>query len=103
MGQFMLHLSRMTSLHCSSDHLSKPPIKDKQMSPWSDQMKAAAQNPKLYAKISGLNTAAAPDWRAADLKRYIDFSAECFGPSRLMFGSDWPVCILAGDFNRVWV
>jgi L-fuconolactonase len=95
--------ARVPTLKMAIDHLAKPPIKDKQMSPWSDQMKAAAENPNVYAKISGLNTAAAPDWTAADLKPYIDFAAECFSPNRLMFGSDWPVCLLAGDFNKVWV
>jgi L-fucono-1,5-lactonase len=93
---------KVPNLKMAIDHLAKPPIKDKQMSPWSDQLKAAAQNPNVYAKVSGLNTAAAPDWTAADLKPYIDFAAECFSPNRLMFGSDWPVCILAGDYNRVW-
>lgn len=94
---------KVPDLKMAIDHLAKPPIKDRQMSPWSDQLKAAAQNPNVYAKVSGLNTAAAADWTAADLKPYIDFAAECFSPNRLMFGSDWPVCILAGDYNRVWV
>ncbi|HUN05313.1 MAG TPA: amidohydrolase family protein [Aggregatilineales bacterium] len=84
------------------DHLAKPPIKDKGMSPWSDQLKAAAASPNVYAKISGLNTAAAADWSAADLQPYIDYAVDCFSPARLMFGSDWPVCILAGDYNQVW-
>jgi L-fuconolactonase len=94
---------RVPTLKMVIDHLAKPPIKDKQMSPWSDQMKAAAQNPNVYAKLSGLNTAADPaTWSAADLKPYIDFAVDCFSPQRLMFGSDWPVCILAGDYHKVW-
>lgn len=84
------------------DHLAKPPIKDKQMSPWSDQMRAAASFKNVHAKVSGLNTAAAADWSAADLKPYIDFVIEIFGADRLMFGSDWPVAILAGDYAQVW-
>ena len=95
--------AKVPTLKMAIDHLAKPPIKDKGMSPWSDQMKAAAENPNVYAKLSGLNTAAAPDWSAVDLKPYIDFAAECFSPKRLMFGSDWPVCILAGDFNKVCI
>jgi len=83
------------------DHLAKPPIAAQQMSPWSDQMKAAAM-PNVYAKVSGLNTAASPNWNAAELKPYIDFAIDCFSPNRLMFGSDWPVCILSGDYARVW-
>jgi L-fuconolactonase len=93
---------KIPNLKMAIDHLAKPPIKDKQMSPWSDQLKAAAQNPNVYAKVSGLNTAAASNWTAADLKPYIDFAVECFSPKRLMFGSDWPVCVLAGDYNKVW-
>ncbi len=53
--------------------------------------------------MSGLNTAADwSNWSAADLKPYIDFAIEKFGAERLMFGSDWPVAILAGDYARVW-
>ena len=85
------------------DHLAKPPIKDKQMGAWADQLAAAAQYPNVYAKISGLNTAADwASWSAADLKPYIDFAIEKFGAGRLMFGSDWPVAILAGDYAKVW-
>ena len=94
--------AKVPNLKMAIDHLAKPPIKDKVMSPWADQMKAAAENPNVYAKVSGLNTAAAADWSARDLKPYIDFAVECFSPKRLMFGSDWPVCILAGDYNQVW-
>ena len=85
------------------DHLAKPPIKDKQMGAWADQISLAAQYPNVYAKVSGLNTAADwSNWSAADLKPYIDFAIEKFGAERLMFGSDWPVAILAGDYARVW-
>lgn len=85
------------------DHLAKPPVKEKQMRPWADQMAAAAQSPNVYAKISGLNTAADwANWSAADLKPYIDFAIEKFGADRLMFGGDWPVAILAGDYAKVW-
>jgi L-fuconolactonase len=66
-------------------------------------MKAAAQYSNVYAKVSGLNTAADwANWSAVDLKPYIDFAIEHFGAERLMFGSDWPVAILAGDYAKVW-
>ena len=85
------------------DHLAKPPIKDKQMGAWAEQLKAAARYPNVYAKVSGLNTAADwANWTAADLKPYIDFAIEQFGAQRLMFGSDWPVATLAGDYAKVW-
>jgi len=85
------------------DHLAKPPIRDRQMQPWSEQMAAAARYPNVYAKVSGLNTAADPhNWSAADLKPYIDEAIAHFGADRLLFGSDWPVCELAGDYAQVW-
>ncbi len=85
------------------DHLAKPPIKEKEMGAWADQISAAAQFPNVYAKVSGLNTAADwASWSAADLQPYIEFAIEQFGAERLMFGSDWPVLTLAGDYSRVW-
>src|SRR5581483_6330616 len=85
------------------DHLAKPPIKDRQMGSWAEQFSAAARYPNVYAKVSGLNTAADWNtWSAADLKPYIDFAIEQFGANRLMFGSDWPVAILAGDYAKVF-
>lgn len=94
---------KVPNLRMVIDHLAKPPIKDKEMSPWSDQMQAAAQNPNVFAKVSGLNTAADwTTWSAADLKPYIDFAIQTFGANRCMFGSDWPVLLLAGDYKQVW-
>jgi L-fuconolactonase len=84
------------------DHLAKPPIRDRQMGAWAEQLALAAQYPQVYAKISGLNTAAAPAWAAADLRPYIEFAIEAFGPGRVLWGSDWPVCNLQGDYAQVW-
>jgi L-fuconolactonase len=84
------------------DHLAKPPIRERQMGLWAEQLAAAARFPNVHAKISGLNTAAAPGWRAADLRPYIDFALEQFGAERVMWGSDWPVCNLQGDYAQVW-
>ena len=94
--------SRIPNLTMVIDHLAKPPIAAKQMAPWSDQLKAAASFPNVHAKVSGLNTAASANWNADELKPYIDFAIECFGAGRLMFGGDWPVAILAGDYAQVW-
>ncbi len=86
------------------DHLSKPPIKDKGWNPWAKQMTECASYPNVYAKISGLNTAANwATWSAEDLKPYINHVVETFGTERLMFGSDWPVAVLAGDYQKVKV
>jgi len=94
---------RVPHLTMVIDHLAKPPIKAGQMEPWAAQMAAAAQYPRVHAKVSGLNTAADWDtWSAQDLEPYIEKAVELFGVDRLMFGSDWPVCLLAGDYASVW-
>jgi L-fuconolactonase len=94
---------RVPELKIVIDHLAKPPIKEKQMGTWAEQLARAAEYPNVYAKVSGLNTAADPEnWSADDLKPYIEFAAEKFGARRLMFGSDWPVANLAGDYLKVW-
>ena len=86
------------------DHLAKPPLDESEREIWREQMAAAAQHPNVYAKVSGLNTATADfeNWTAADIKPHIDFALEQFGADRLMFGSDWPVAVLAGDYAKVW-
>ena len=85
------------------DHLAKPPIKEKLMGTWAEQLKAAAHYPNVFAKISGLNTAASwENWTAAEIKPYIDFAIAQFGAERVMFGSDWPIANLAGGYSKVW-
>lgn len=94
---------RVPELRMVIDHLAKPPIKERQWEPWSSSFARAAEYPNVYAKVSGLNTAAdLENWTGNDLKPYIDFALEHFGADRLMFGSDWPVAILAGDYRKVW-
>jgi L-fuconolactonase len=93
---------RIPTLRLVIDHLAKPPIKDGQMEPWATQLARAAQYPNVYAKISGLNTAAAAGWTADDLKPYIDHAMQQFGAERVLWGSDWPVCLLADEYARVW-
>lgn len=85
------------------DHLAKPPIKSRDYAAWKDDLKAAAEHANVVAKVSGLNTAADPErWTGSDLVESIGFALEVFGAGRLMFGSDWPVAILAGDYAKVW-
>jgi L-fuconolactonase len=94
---------RIPTLKMVIDHLAKPPYPNAEhMEIWREQFAAAAQNPNVYAKISGLNTAVGKaDWTASDIQPAIDFALEKFGADRLMFGSDWPVAILAGDYAKV--
>jgi L-fuconolactonase len=84
------------------DHLAKPLIKAKEIDSWARQMRELAAAPNVYCKVSGLITEA--DWRAwrpEDFKPYLDVVFDAFGPDRLMFGSDWPVCLIAGTYRQV--
>lgn len=94
---------RYPALPLVIDHLAKPPIAAKAWEPWADLITAAAAYPNVSAKVSGLDTAADPaTYTAADLRPYLDHALGCFGPERLMFGSDWPVSTLAGGYARWW-
>ncbi|GAB2950163.1 amidohydrolase family protein [Nonomuraea fastidiosa] len=94
---------RVPGLRMVIDHLAKPPIKEKGWEPWASLLARAAECPDVYAKVSGLNTAAdAETWTGEDLRPYVEHAIELFGPERLMFGSDWPVATLAGDYAKVW-
>ncbi|TYB70286.1 amidohydrolase family protein [Nonomuraea sp. PA05] len=94
---------RVPGLRMVIDHLAKPPIRDKGWEPWASLLARAAGCPGVYAKVSGLNTAAdAATWTGEDLRPYVEHALELFGPGRLMFGSDWPVATLAGDYAKVW-
>ncbi|MFG1947928.1 amidohydrolase family protein [Nonomuraea sp. NPDC048826] len=85
------------------DHLSKPRIKDHAWEPWATQIAAAAACPNVFAKVSGLVTEADHErWTVEDLRPYVEYAVERFGPERLMFGSDWPVALLAADYATVW-
>jgi L-fuconolactonase len=85
------------------DHLAKPPIRERRFSPWREHLKDLAARPHVYCKLSGLVTEA--DWRqwtVDDLRPCFETALECFGPSRLLAGSDWPVCLLASTYCRWW-
>ena len=84
------------------DHLGKPPIVSGQLEPWSTSLRSLAALPNTYCKLSGLVTEADwKTWRTEDLHPYADTALDAFGPSRLMFGSDWPVCTLAATYGQV--
>jgi len=85
------------------DHIAKPPIKTGQLEPWKTQIRELAQAPKLMCKVSGMVTEADHrGWKPSHLQPYLDVVFECFGPNRLMWGSDWPVCLLAAGYDRVF-
>ena len=84
------------------DHLAKPQIKDGVLEPWATNLRQLARRPNVFCKISGLVTEADwAAWRPEHLRPYLDVAFETFGPDRLMFGSDWPVCLLAAPYDRV--
>lgn len=80
------------------DHAAKPDIAHGAFQPWADDMRRIARETQALCKLSGLVTEAGKGWRADDLRRYVDHLLECFGPDRLMWGSDWPVVELAGGY-----
>jgi L-fuconolactonase len=92
---------RYPGLRMVLDHLAHPPLGRDDWEPWRTLLRAAAANPLVYAKVSGLYPPRA-EWAAADIRPYVEFAIELFGPGRLMFGSDWPVAELAGGYQRVW-
>lgn len=88
--------------HFILDHLAKPYIKDKKLEPWKKDLKELATFENVWCKLSGLITEAEWDtWIYEDIRPYLDVALEAFGPDRLMFGSDWPVCTLSGTYDQV--
>jgi L-fuconolactonase len=84
------------------DHLAKPAIKDRTISPWREDLRELAQFPNVFCKLSGMVTEAHwGQWLAEDFRPYLDVALEAFGPNRVMIGSDWPVCTLSGDYASV--
>ncbi len=84
------------------DHIAKPPIAKGELEPWRTQIQKLAALPNVWCKVSGLITEA--DWRSwqpAQFRPYLNVVFEAFGADRVMFGSDWPVALLAGDYQRV--
>jgi L-fuconolactonase len=83
------------------DHLAKPRVRDGLVSPWRENMRELARRPHVYCKISGLATEADhARWSETQLLPYMDWILSAFGPKRILFGSDWPVCLLAIGYRH---
>lgn len=83
------------------DHIAKPRIKDGRLSPWRENLRELARRPNVCCKLSGIVTEA--DWRAwtpGQVKPYVEAALDAFGPKRMMFGSDWPVCLVASGYAQ---
>ena len=84
------------------DHLGKPPIRDHIVEPWAGLFRPFGREPNVSCKVSGLVTEADwHHWTPADLAPFVDVALDTFGPGRLLAGSDWPVCLLAGSYRDV--
>lgn len=84
------------------DHLAKPPIKNREIDVWARGIRELATFPNVFCKLSGMVTEADwQKWKLEDLVPYIDIAFETFGADRLMFGSDWPVCLTVAPYSHV--
>jgi L-fuconolactonase len=85
------------------DHIAKPPISTGELEPWAALIGDLAKIPNVFCKISGMVTEANwTDWESDDFESYLDIVSEAFGPDRLLYGSDWPVCVLAAEYQKVY-
>ena len=85
------------------DHIAKPMIRAGMMQPWKDDLRELAKHQNVSCKISGMVTdAKLKDWKKEDFRPYLDVVFEAFGEDRVMFGSDWPVCLLAGSYEKTY-
>ena len=85
------------------DHLAKPQVRDRIISPWREQMRELAASRNVMCKVSGLVTEARwHAWQADNFRAYLDVVFEAFGVDRLMYGSDWPVALLAANYEQVY-
>ncbi|MBY0503295.1 MAG: amidohydrolase family protein [Bryobacteraceae bacterium] len=95
-------MERVPELRCVVDHIAKPYIAKGEIEPWLSGMRTLSQVPTMHVKLSGMITEAqVPGWQPTDLAPYVQQVLELFGTQRCMFGSDWPVCLLAGSWKEV--
>ena len=84
------------------DHIAKPPIASGEIEPWAGRLEELAKRPNVFCKLSGMVTEADwTGWKSEDLSPYVDRVITWFGEERVMYGSDWPVCLLASDYKTV--
>ncbi|WP_249144147.1 amidohydrolase [Bradyrhizobium lablabi] len=93
-------VDRHPDLQFVLDHCAKPGLRSRDIDGWKEDVALLAKRPNIVCKLSGLVTEAAPDWQLNDLREAVDHVRACFGPKRLIWGSDWPVVNLAGGYER---
>ncbi len=95
-------MDQVPELRCVIDHIAKPLIAQGEIEPWLSGMRTLSQIPTMHVKLSGMITEAqVPGWTPAHLAPYVQHVLQLFTPQRCMFGSDWPVCLLAGTWKEV--
>ncbi|WP_349727586.1 amidohydrolase family protein [Peribacillus frigoritolerans] len=94
-------MKTLPDLKAVIDHMAKPNISAGELNKWEEEMNALSQFPNIWCKLSGLLTQADPaTWKVDDFTPYIQHIVRAFGPDRLLFGSDWPVCLSAGSYEE---
>lgn len=101
LSRLLTLVTRYLGLKVVIDHGAKPFIKDGRFEPWAEDIRQIAAHPSVYCKLSGMMTEAGAAWTRDQLLPYVDHLFDCFGSTRIMWGSDFPVLNLAGDFS-VW-
>jgi L-fuconolactonase len=103
LGAVLEFVRRFPNQQFVIDHLAKPYIKDCFFDGWATMMRAFAQHENVYCKVSGMVTEAdwQSGWQYENFVPYLDLVTEAFGTNRLMYGSDWPVCLLGGSYGEV--
>ena len=92
---------RVPDLRMVVDHIAKPEIASCRMEPWAENIAKVAEIPGMHCKVSGMATEANPDTWQAEIVPYVTHVIECFGFDRLMWGSDWPVCLLVDGYESI--
>ncbi len=91
---------KLPNVHFVLDHIAKPLIKKGEIQPWADDIRRLAELPNVHCKVSGMVTEADwQNWEKEDFRPYLDVVFEAFGTERLMFGSDWPACLVAAEYE----
>ncbi|APZ45539.1 amidohydrolase [Polaribacter reichenbachii] len=102
LGATLEFVKRFPNIKFVIDHIAKPYIKDGFFDGWANQMKAIAKLENVFCKVSGMITEANyKTWTEVELNPYLDLVFNAFGTDRIMYGSDWPVCLVAGNYGQV--
>jgi len=102
MGYTNQFVKNISGVRFVIDHIAKPDIKNQNIDKWASNMKIISRYENAWCKVSGMVTEADwQNWQQSDFEPYLDVIFEVFGASRVMFGSDWPVCNVAGGYDKM--